>query len=207
MSLYPLCFLTYSHLYACSSFYFVPAPFLVPFSQNASYSCLKTQFKCHFLQEIFPDPPRLLRRPLPTIIATSSTGHVFNGSTNKNFVCFLVKVQSLCLLPLHPTFSTCNEYLLNVYIQKRKINLTFPQDSADEKQIVVMKHFKTVHILCFTLLRVFRFAKDYSVSVFLSCLSYIKSKASHIPTVLKSFGKHVRGYAIIFPMKYYIPQI
>lgn len=133
---YPLRFLTYSCLYACSSF-------LIPFSQNASYSSLKTQLKCHFLQEIFPDPPRLLRRPLPTTTAISSTGlDIFlMGALTKILIVFLFefRVYAFCLCILR--FSTCNEYLLNVWIQKRKINLIFPEDSADEKQIVVMKHF------------------------------------------------------------------
>lgn len=50
-----------------SSLYPVPVPFLNPVSQTPFYYFLKMQPKSHFLQEIFPDPLRLLRCPLPTV--------------------------------------------------------------------------------------------------------------------------------------------
>lgn len=52
-----------------SSLYPVPVPFLNPVSQTPFYYSLKMQPKSHFLQEIFPDPLRLLRCPLPTVRA------------------------------------------------------------------------------------------------------------------------------------------
>lgn len=78
----------------------------------------------------------------------------------------------------------------------------------DGKQIMVTQHFLNVDILCFVLVMVSKkFAKNFSVTISLSCPSYIKSKASNIPNVLKSFGKNVIQHMVIFSMKYYIPQI
>lgn len=129
----------------------------------------------------------------------------FLWELTKILIAFLFEFRVYAFTSVSLAFSTCNEYLLNKLLQKRKINLIFPQESADDKQIMVMK-LLNMDILCFILLRVLNLQR-ISLSCFLSCLSYMKAKASHIPTVLKSFEKQFTSHATIFSMKYYIPQI
>lgn len=110
----------------------------------------------------------------------------------KNFNSFPAWVQTVSLLPLSLSLGTYDKYLLDVWI-KKKMHFIFPQEYVDGKRITNVTFFK-MQAYCVLFYQEFlTFEKNLSDTIALSCLSYMTSKASDIPTVLKALKSMLKN--------------